>query len=145
MAKRAPKPIQQSLFDETIRGADGGAVVLHVRLPYPPSANRLWTVFRGHMVKTEAAREYAGTCAELARLAGAKRTDKHVAVEVVVERPIRTGDLDNRLKAVLDALNGIVYDDDDQVVVIKARRVDRPGNGGVVVTVREVDDGAPIC
>lgn len=148
MAKRTSKPVQQplqSLFDEAMRGVDGDAVVLYVRLPYPPSANRLWANFRGHVVKTAEAREYSKTCAELVRLAGGKLTEKAVVVNILVERPRRVGDLDNRLRAVLDALNGLVYSDDDQVVGIVATRIDRPGDGGVWVTVREVDDGAPVC
>jgi Holliday junction resolvase RusA-like endonuclease len=45
-----------------------------------------------------------------------------VAVFLDVYRPRRRGDLDNILKATLDALNGIAYRDDDQVTEIHAQR-----------------------
>jgi len=45
-----------------------------------------------------------------------------VAVFLDVYRPRRRGDLDNILKATIDALNGIAYRDDDQVTEIHAQR-----------------------
>jgi Holliday junction resolvase RusA-like endonuclease len=52
-----------------------------------------------------------------------------VAVSAVFHtRRTRPGDLDNLLKSVLDALNGIVWDDDIRVSKIIARR--EPTSGG---------------
>ncbi len=45
-----------------------------------------------------------------------------VAVTLRVFRPQRSGDLDNRLKCLFDALQGVVYANDSQVVEIHAYR-----------------------
>lgn len=53
------------------------------------------------------------------------------------ERPTKKPDIDNILKLVKDALNGIVYRDDAQVVRVEAEKVFGP-QALTVVTVREV-------
>jgi Holliday junction resolvase RusA-like endonuclease len=50
-----------------------------------------------------------------------KPTD--VRLEVTWHRRHRLGDLDNRLKGLLDALEGLLYEDDKQIVEIVARVV----------------------
>ena len=53
-----------------------------------------------------------------------------------IERPTKKPDLDNILKAFLDAMNGIVYDDDTQVVSLHSTK--RYGTVGMVeVMVKE--------
>ena len=52
---------------------------------------------------------------------------------------IKTGDIDNNIKAILDAFNGVLYDDDNQVVSVKAvKRWSPVGEGGFTISVREV-------
>lgn len=114
-----------------------------VTLPYPPSVNRYWrrvgarTVLsrEGRAYKAAVAvawmRERVARCASagagasasggaavpaLPLLAGA------VAVRLEVYRPRRQGDLDNVAKAVLDALNGLAWLDDSQIVELHLRR-----------------------
>ncbi len=43
-----------------------------------------------------------------------------VGIEVHYFFPTRRGDLDNRFKALQDALNGVVWEDDQQIVEIHA-------------------------
>lgn len=50
-------------------------------------------------------------------------------------RSRRSGDLDNRLKVLIDALRGYAYVDDKQIIEIHAYRYDHPKNGTVVVTI----------
>lgn len=61
---------------------------------------------------------------------------------LATEYPVRhgTGDLDKLLRAVLDALNRLAWDDDAQVVEIYARKIwaNRDEEPGVAVTVEEV-------
>jgi crossover junction endodeoxyribonuclease RusA len=115
-----------------------------VDLPYPPSTNRLWAVYRGYARKTAEAREYASTCGTLLLQAGIQPLTGPVSVTLIVERPRRAGDLDNRLKAVLDALNGYAYADDEQIVALSAYRVDGRQPGKVTVILDEVVDRPPL-
>ena len=50
-----------------------------------------------------------------------------VALEVNLFLASRPGDLDNYVKAVSDGMNGIAYQDDRQVVELKAKLVVRKG------------------
>ncbi len=110
-------------------------------LPEAPSANRYWRVFRGRAVKSAEARDYQAAVREHANavvpVPGMFPFPKGTPVRVSVDwhRSIRSGDLDNRLKIVLDALKRVVYADDSQIVEIVARRFDAPRKGRVTVVV----------
>lgn len=113
---------------------------MKLTLPYPPTANTYWRVWRGRPVKSEKARHYQNTVrmkclvnrpwgGPLDVLGGP------VSVSVDAYRPRAIGDLDNTLKVLLDALRGIAYVDDSQVVRIEASRFDDPANPRVEVEV----------
>lgn len=110
-------------------------------LPYPPSANRYWRNFKSQIVKSPEARAYQRKVALLSRaqlgregpLAG------DVSVIVSVYRPAKRGDLDNALKVMLDALKGIAYVDDSQIVELVATRRDDKANPRAVVTIAAVE------
>ncbi len=54
---------------------------------------------------------------------GVKRVSDMLRVEVDFYRSTRHRvDLDNLIKSILDALNGIAYDDDVQIVQLEARK-----------------------
>lgn len=89
-------------------------------LPYPPSANRYWRTFRGQVVKSDEARKYQESAGDAARAAGAQMLDGDVAITLRVYRPQRRGDLDNRIKVLLDSMQGILFEDDAQVREIHA-------------------------
>jgi len=112
-----------------------------VTLPYPPSVNKLYATVAGRRVLSEAGRSYKATAAIEASRQGMRPITKgDVAVKVEVYRPRRAGDLDNRLKALLDSLKGIAFTDDEQVADIHARRFDDKANPRVVVQVLRLDD-----
>jgi len=50
-----------------------------------------------------------------------------------------SGDLDKLQRAVLDALTGVVYQDDSQVVRVTASKIYRPAGPGVLVAVSATD------
>lgn len=110
---------------------------MKMTLPYPPSVNRLYATVQGRRVKSREGRIYANTAATLARMAGAKLTEKPVVVDVDFYRPRRAGDLDNTLKALLDSLTGICWRDDEQVSEIHARRFEDKHNPRVEVLIQE--------
>lgn len=97
---------------------------MKLTIPYPPSTNRLYRNVKGIMVKSAEARNYAFSVALLARTHHLKPFEGEVAVTMDFYRPRKSGDLDNRLKAVLDALQGTGFVNDSQVVEIIARRFD---------------------
>lgn len=106
-----------------------------VILPYPPSSNRYWRVFRGRPVVSSEARAYRQQAAALAVAAGVTPITGPVAVRLEVYRPARRGDLDNSLKVLLDSLRGVAYHDDSQIVQLTATRHEDPRNGRVVVSI----------
>lgn len=63
-----------------------------------------------------------------ARLFGLEKVTGRVAVDIVMTYAgEKKPDTDNALKTILDALNGIGYDDDSQVDDIRIRRVGKTG------------------
>ena len=112
---------------------------MRLELPYPPTANLYWRIFRGHAVKSKDARQYQETAKLMAKAQalGAQPFKGDVRVEVHLRRPAKRGDLDNSLKVLLDALKGIAFEDDKQVVEIHAYRMDDKANPGVSVRIQE--------
>jgi crossover junction endodeoxyribonuclease RusA len=105
-------------------------------LPFPPSANRYWRSVqdRGVLLSAEA-RRYKEDAGMVALAAGVRPVDGPVALTVTLYRPAKRGDLDNRIKVLLDALNGIAYRDDSQVVELHAYRLDDKDHPRVEVQV----------
>lgn len=97
-------------------------VALRLILPDPPSANRWWRRAGTHMhLSTEARRYKAAVAQSHARMAP---LDGPVAVSLTWYRARRAGDLDKRLGIVLDALQGVAYTTDAQIVRLSASRHD---------------------
>lgn len=53
-------------------------------------------------------------------------------------RPTKKPDCDNIAKAILDALNGIAYHDDSQIVTLAVEKWYTPDEPCVIVTIKEV-------
>jgi Holliday junction resolvase RusA-like endonuclease len=106
-----------------------------VVLPQPPSTNRYWRMMRGHIRKSTEAREYQELAAELARLqlGDMVPTGQPIVLRIWWYRQIRSGDLSNRIKVVEDALQGILYYDDKQVVELHAYRIDGDKPARIIV------------
>lgn len=112
-------------------------------MPFPPSANRYWRsiTVRGQarvLISAEA-RAYKRRIAEDGKALKAKPLEGKVAVQLIAYRPRRIGNLDNTLKVTLDALQGIAYLDDEQIVEIHAYRCEDKADPRIEVEVREVD------
>lgn len=133
-------------------------------LPYPISTNRYYRSYvprgrsRGVVVVSEEAREYRRRVEAIARDAGIT-TPMHgrisIGLDLYPERPkdwekrarknpclwdnsVRSIDLDNALKVVLDSLQPSVIPDDKMVWRIVAERKEPDGDARAVVTVREI-------
>lgn len=106
-------------------------------LSFPPSSNRYWRNYNGKTVKSEEAQKYQDDVKKVC--VGIKPLDGEVAVTMRFYRPRKSGDLDNRIKICLDALQGIAFHDDKQVGEIFARRYDDKKNPRVEIFVRPLE------
>lgn len=114
-----------------------------ILLPYPVSANRYWRTFRGMTVRSKEADEYKRTAAHSAFVAGWRAIEGPVSVGITLHPKLtKKGlpsatrmDLDNCIKVTLDALNGVAYRDDRQVVRLVAEIGQAHPLGGLSVTV----------
>ena len=106
-----------------------------ITLPYPPSSNRYWRVANNRTYKSAEAKQYQELVGWTVKAAGVQPLAGNVSIKVNIYRPRKSGDLDNRLKIVIDSLNGIAYEDDRQIVEIHARRFDDKNNPRVEIEV----------
>lgn len=103
-------------------------------LPEPPSMNRYWRSFRGRMVKSAEGRAYCHLIATLRHDQGDPLV-LPLSVSIRWYRGRKAGDLDNRAKVVLDALQGVAYTNDSQIVELHMYRAEDKHNPRVEVTV----------
>lgn len=111
-----------------------------ITLDYPPSANRYWRVYNNRVVRSEEANAYAQSVGLICSTAGIVPLDGDVGVTLRVYRPQRSGDLDNRLKCCLDAMQGYGYHNDNQIVAIHATRYDDKDNPRVEIEIRPLGE-----
>ena len=114
-------------------------------LPYPPSTNRLTRYGNGKAYASPQAQAWKQQAAWVAKAAGVRVTALPVAVAILLHPKAnkdgsaskRRIDLDNAIKATLDALNGVAWLDDRQVIRLAAEVSDPLEHGGLTVNWRE--------
>ena len=105
-----------------------------LRLPIPPSANDYWTYGRGRVFTSQEAADYKN---EVRTFTRCEILTGDVVLNLTVFRPRKSGDLDNYLKIMLDAWQGVLYENDKQIVEIHAYRDDNPEDPHVILTAWE--------
>ena len=109
---------------------------IRLELPYPPSVNSYWRA-NGH--RRYISKEGVAFTEEVSLIVKNKNPrsfgDKQVAISVMLHpRSKRKFDLDNTLKAILDALmKAGMYDDDSQIEYIEIARGEAVDGGKAVV------------
>ena len=114
-----------------------------ILLPYPPSANRYWRTFRGRHVRSADAVTYRGEVMSRASIYGLHLLRGPVKVLATLHPKLtRKGvaslvriDLDNCVKVVLDALQGVAYDNDNQIEDLHLLLGPAMSDGGLTVHV----------
>lgn len=115
-------------------------------LPEPPSANRWWRTAvipakgkKPATVNTYLSKEAREYKARIARVGLDLQMAGPVRVQIDWYRGREAGDLDKRLGVAIDAIQGVFYANDSQIVDIRARRFSAPRAPRLVVTVAQVD------
>lgn len=111
---------------------------IELSLPYPPSVNHYWRRAGSRTIVSAQGRRFRSAVARTLAVGRVRAFDGRVAVRVVVHPPDRRRrDLDNVLKALLDALAqpGGAYRDDEQIDGLEVLRGEVVKGGKVVVTV----------
>lgn len=91
-------------------------------LPYPPSTNSRMAIVNGRNIKSAEARSYQRIIKEA--LVGMTPLTGDLEVHLTINRPQRSGDIDNVIKNVFDSLTGIAFIDDEQISDLHAQRYD---------------------
>ena len=109
-------------------------------LPWPPSVNHYWRVFRNRAILSSEGRQYRTRVCSM--LAGAQPLLGHLRVKVDAYPPDnRRRDIENVLKALLDAMeHGGVYMDDNQVKDLHIVWRGKAPNGRVEVEIEPMED-----
>ena len=116
-------------------------------LPYAVSSNRYWRVFGGRVCHSKEALDYRRYVALIALREGYARPftgDVAVSVALCPEMTAKGVasktrlDLDNCLKVVLDALQGVAFNNDKQIVELRATLGPAQVGGALMVEVAEV-------
>ena len=113
-------------------------------LPYPPSVNRYWRMWRGRMLLSQQARAYRQQVGVILADAGIVPASGPLAVHVKLYPPDRRRrDADNAIKAINDSLeHGGAFHDDSQIVWLLIEKLEVVPGGKAVVRIEARDGGA---
>ena len=113
-----------------------------LNLPLPPSVNSYRTIFRNRMGISKAGKEFKAKVSDyVVEYRVPKLGSARLEMKVVLyPRDRRKQDIDNRIKALWDALGDAgVFDDDEQIDVLIVERGEIKKGGGCMVCIDILD------
>ena len=116
--------------------------MLVLNLPLPPSVNSYRTIFRNRMGISKAGKEFKAQVSDyVVEYKVPKLGNARLEMKVVLyPRDKRKQDIDNRIKALWDALGDAgVFDDDEQIDVLLIERGEIKKGGGCLVLIDILD------
>lgn len=108
---------------------------MKLSLPFPPGANALWRKGGGRIYSTDELREFKRAVKMAGMVEGVSPLEGAVFVSLAIYAPNHRLDSDAPIKATLDALQGVAYLNDRQVVGGQWQLFLDRANPRVVVTV----------
>ena len=111
--------------------------MITLKFPYPPRVNAYWGQSGKRRFITKRGVEFKRAVHEICQ--GLQSfNDRKLSIEIILfPRDKRLLDIDNCCKAILDSMNGIMYDDDQQVWFLSVKRGEKVKGGGCQVTISE--------
>ena len=113
-----------------------------LNLPLPPSVNSYRTIFRNRMGISKAGKEFKAQVSDyVVEYRVPKLGNARLEMQVILyPRDKRKQDIDNRIKALWDALGDAgVFDDDEQIDILMVSRGAIKKGGGCMVIIEEIE------
>lgn len=111
---------------------------MSLKLPYPPSANTIWRVFKGRAIKSAKYRAWLERAQDALRAQDAGEVHGPYRLTIIATRPDRRRrDIGNLEKPISDALQayGVIKDDSEAQSIFVMWSADKPNpKAGVSVT-----------
>jgi len=116
--------------------------MLILNLPLPPSVNHYWGVHGNRRYVSKAGKEFKLAVQDyVIENCVPKLGEKRLEMQVTLyPRDKRKQDIDNRIKALWDALEGWVYEDDAQIDILLVQRGEIRKGGGCLVMIDEINE-----
>ena len=113
--------------------------MITLTFPYPPSVNAYWLQSGNRRYISKRGRDFKLAVQQYIynnQLSsfGSQPVDLSI---ILFPRDKRLLDIDNCCKAILDSMNGLMYDDDQQVWKLTVERGEKIKGGGCQVTIKE--------
>ena len=107
----------------------------------PPSVNSCYRTYRGKIIKSAGLREFEQEILQFFdNIENITQLKGHIKLTVTFYlKGKRTIDLDNLLKALLDGLEGILYENDKMITVINARKFNNAESPKTIIELEEID------
>ena len=105
--------------------------------PYPPSVNSYWMTSGHRRYISKRGMDFKSAVANVCQsLEGFGDSKVEISI-VLYPRDKRLLDIDNCCKAILDSMQGYMYEDDQQVWKLTVERGEKVKNGGCRVIIKE--------